>query len=171
MNINRKLTAAAVLLGVMALTIAASLPQQQREPPKLVNLKVFPKNIPYRVLDHQMDVWAAALGVRCTFCHVRDAQTNKMDFASDAKPEKEMAREMYKMTAKINSKYFKASKDSLGTMMTTGVNCNTCHKGTSHPEVKEPEEHHGPGGPPPGGPGAPPPGTPPPGGPGTSPNK
>ena len=160
MNINRKITVAAALAGVMALSIAASLPPQEREPPKLVNLKVFPKNIPYRVLDHTMDVWSASLGVRCNFCHARDAQTNKMDFASDAKPEKKMAREMFKMTAKINLKYFEAKKDTLGMVMDAGINCFTCHNGKSHPEVKVPEEHHGPG------PGGPPPsaapqGTPP----------
>ena len=157
MKITRTLTVAASLFGVMAISIAASLPPQERDPPKLINLKVFPKNIPFKVLDHEMDVWSASLGVHCGFCHARDAQTNKMDFASDAKPEKQMAREMFKMTAKINSKYFNAKKDSLGMMMTTGINCNTCHNGNSHPEVKVPEEHHGPGGPPPG---TPPPGAP-----------
>jgi len=144
------------LFGVMALGIAASMPQE-RQPPKLVNLKVFPKNITYRQLDKTMDAWTASLGVHCNFCHVRNEQTNKMDFASDAKPEKETARYMYKMTAKINKKFFKAEKDSLGMVMSTGVNCNTCHRGTAHPEVKIPErEHKGPGGPPPGGSGAPP---------------
>src|SRR5471030_1664430 len=105
MQISKKLAIIAGLFGVMGLGIAASMPQD-REPPKLVNLKVFPKNIPYRVLDHTMDIWSASLGVRCNFCHVRDAQTNKMDFASDAKPEKKAAREMFKMTAKINTKFF-----------------------------------------------------------------
>ena len=155
MLINRKLTITTGLFGVMALSIAASMPQQP-EPPKLVNLKVFPKNIPYRFLDHTMDIWSASLGVRCNFCHVRDAQTNRMDFASDAKPEKKMAREMYKMTAKINIKYFKGTKDSLGMVLTSGINCYSCHKGISHPEVKLPEEQRGPGGPPQGGPGGPP---------------
>jgi len=159
MKLNRKLTVAVALSGVMALSIAASLPQD-RQPPKLVNLKVFPKNVPYQVLDHTMDVWSASLGVRCNFCHVRDGQTNKMDFPNDAKPEKEMARKMYKMMGKINTKYFEAKKDSLGMVITTGINCYSCHRGVSHPEVKLPEEHRGPGGPPPGGPGGPPPGGP-----------
>jgi hypothetical protein len=159
MLINKKLTIITGLFGVMALGIAASMPQQ-REEPKLVNLKVFPKNIPYRLLDHTMDDWTASLGVHCNFCHVRNEQTNKMDFASDAKPEKTTARHMFLMEAKINKKFFKAEKDSLGMVMTTGVNCNTCHHGTAHPEVKVPERQRGPGGPPPGGPG---PGVPPPG--------
>ncbi len=162
MLVNKKLTIITGLFGVMALGIAASMPQQ-REEPKLVNLKVFPKNIPYRLLDHTMDVWTASLGVHCNFCHVRNEQTNKMDFASDAKPEKTTARHMFLMEAKINKKFFKAEKDSLGMVMTTGVNCNTCHHGTAHPEVKIPERQRGPGGPPPGGPGpgVPPPGSPP----------
>src|ERR1700733_1695493 len=106
MIINKKFAITTGLIGIIALCVSATLPQQQQhEPPKLVNLKVFPKNVPYRVLDHQMDVWSDALGVRCNFCHVRDEQTNRMDFASDAKPEKTMARHMFEMTAKINKKY------------------------------------------------------------------
>jgi len=142
MHFKKRLFVTAGVLTVLAATISATLPrQQQHEPPKLVNLKVFPKNVPYRVLDHEMDVWSASLGVRCNFCHARNEQTNKMDFASDAKPEKTMARHMFEMTAKINKKYFGAKKDSLGMMMNTGVNCNTCHNGTSHPELKVPAEH------------------------------
>jgi len=160
MHFKKQLLVTAGAFSIIALSVAASLPQQQREEPKLVNIKVFPKNVPYRVLDHQMDVWAASLGVRCNFCHARNEATGKMDFPSDAKPEKNAARNMYLMMNKINKKFFEAKKDSLGMMMTTGVNCNTCHRGTAHPEVKVPEEHHGPGGPPPG-PGSPPPGAPP----------
>jgi hypothetical protein len=160
MMISKKLTITAGLFGAMALCIAASIPQEQ-QPPKLVNLKVFPKNIPYRVLDHTMDEWAESLGVHCNFCHVRNNETNKMDFASDAKPEKETARHMFLMTSKINKKFFKAEKDSLGMVMQSSVNCNTCHHGNAHPEIKIPERQRGPGGPPPGGAGAPPP--PPPG--------
>ena len=169
MLLNKHLAITAGLFAVIAVSVAASLPQQQQEAPKLVNLKVFPKNIPFRVLDHEMDMWSASLGVRCNFCHARNDQTGKMDFASDAKPEKNMAREMFVMMGKVNKKFFKAEKDSLGMVIASGVNCNTCHHGTAHPEVKMPEEHRGPGGPPPGGPSAPPPpggpGSPPPGGP------
>jgi Photosynthetic reaction centre cytochrome C subunit len=162
MLIKKQLAITAGLFAVIIVSVAASLPQQQqREIPKLVNLKVFPKNTPYRVLDHEMDVWAASLGVHCNFCHARNDQTNKMDFASDAKPEKTTARHMFMMMGKINKKFFGAKKDTLGMIMTTGVNCNTCHHGTAHPEVKVPEEHRGPGGPPPGGAGGPPPGNPP----------
>ena len=172
MQLKKQLLVTAGAIALIAVSVAASLPQQRREEPKLVNLKVFPKNIPYRVLDHTMDEWSASLGVHCNFCHVRNAETGKMDFASDAKPEKKAAREMFEMESQINKKFFGSEKDSLGLYKITGVNCFTCHAGKSHPEVRVPEEHHGPGGPPPGGPGAPPPGapgTPPPGAPGTPP--
>ncbi|MBS1524598.1 MAG: c-type cytochrome [Bacteroidetes bacterium] len=142
--------------GVVAISIAASAPQQQ-EPPKLKNLKVLPKNIPFRELDHIMDTWAGSLGVHCNFCHARDAQTNKMDFASDAKPEKTAARHMFVMMSKINKKYFEGKKDSLGMVMASSVNCYTCHRGSAHPEVKLPERQRGPGGPPPAGTPPPPP--------------
>lgn len=164
MPLNRKLLIVAGFAGVAALSIAASMPQQQQEPPKLKNLKVFPKNIPFRVLDHTMDVWAESLGVHCNFCHARDPQTNKMDFASDAKPEKQTARDMFKMAAKINKKFFKGEKDSLGMVVESSVNCYTCHRGQAHPEVKLPaRERRGPGGPPPGAPNGTPPPPPPPG--------
>lgn len=91
MHLKKQVIAIACLFTLVALSVAATLPQQRPEP-QLVNLKVFPKNVPYRVLDHAMDVWCDALGVRCNFCHVRNEQTNKMDFASDAKPEKTAAR-------------------------------------------------------------------------------
>lgn len=156
MIISKKLTITAALFGVMALGIAASTPQQG-PPPKAENLKVLPKNISHKDLDKIMDGWAASLGVHCNFCHAHNDQTNKMDFASDAKPEKQTARHMFLMTSKINKKFFKAEKDSLGMVMESSVNCNTCHHGSPHPEIKIPERQHGPGGPPPGGAGSPPP--------------
>jgi len=49
-------------------------------------------------------------------------------------------------------------------MAHSGINCYTCHRGESHPEIKVPEGRRGPGGP--GGPGQGGPGGPGPGGPG-----
>jgi hypothetical protein len=61
MYLKKQLTITAGLFAVIAISVAAALPQQQ-EPPKLVNLKVFPKNIPYRVLDHQMEYLGCIIG-------------------------------------------------------------------------------------------------------------
>jgi len=129
-----------VTLGLMASVVFISATAMRSDKPdeekKFKNLKVLPKNITDKQLDAVMDEWGAALGVRCNFCHTRNEETKKMDFALDGKPEKDMARQMYRMAADINKKYFKAEKDSIGRVMEMGVNCNTCHKGSAHPEVK-----------------------------------
>ena len=126
-----------VTIGLLSAVVFLSTTSMQQSKPaeekKFKNLKVLPKNITEKQLDAVMDEWSHSLGVRCSFCHARNEETKKMDWALDAKPEKQMARDMFKMTAAINKKYFKAEKDSTGMVMTTGVNCNTCHKGVAHP--------------------------------------
>lgn len=136
-RINKKLLITLGLTSVIVFGALASMPPEEQ---KAKNLKVFPKNISHKELDKHMDEWAKALGVRCNFCHARGAD-NKTDFASDAKPEKLMAREMFRMTAKINKKYFKAGKDSLGLVMESGIACITCHHGSAHPEGGMHEDH------------------------------
>lgn len=129
-----------LITAVVAMGATADF-QQTPLPQKAKNLKVLPKNITHEELDHVMDGWKAALGVKCNFCHAASATNpKKLDFASDAKPEKEMARKMYKMTAKINKKFFHTSKMANGMMAMEAVDCVTCHHGDPHPEVKEEKE-------------------------------
>ena len=131
----------ALLISAVAAISATADYQQMPAPPKPQNLKVLPKNISHEELDHIMDEWKVALGVKCNFCHAASADNPKrLNFASDAKPEKDMARQMYTMTAKINKKYFHASKMANGMMAMEAVNCVTCHHGEPHPEVKEDKE-------------------------------
>ena len=175
MLINKKTL---VTLGLSSIVTIVALTSMAPDDPGFKNVKVLPKNLTDPQLHQVMREWSASLGVRCDFCHAANVAGKGLDFASDAKPEKEMARHMYKMMNKINQKYFDAKKDSLGMVMKSGINCYTCHRGESHPEVKLPEMRRpggpgpgpggppgGPGAPPPGGPGGPPPGTPPPGSP------
>lgn len=157
MPFNKKIIATLGLLSVVVFGAFTSMTPPAPKDEGFTNLKVLPKNISKDKLHDVMEEWAHSLGVHCNFCHVRNEETKKMDWANDTKPEKEMAREMFRMTNKINQKYFKAKKDSLGMMMHTGVNCNTCHRGTEHPEITIPEGK-GPG------PMAPPAGQPVPGG-------
>ncbi len=110
-------------------------PQQPQAEVKYTNLKVLPKSIKKANLDRIMREWGAALGVRCNFCHANNPATNRIDHALDTKPEKLMARKMYQMAGSINKKYFAAKKDSLGMMKETGITCNSCHRGVSHPKV------------------------------------
>jgi hypothetical protein len=149
MLLNRKIIA---MLGLSSVVTLVALTSMAPDKPGYKNLKVLPKNLTHQQLGKVMDEWQHSLGVNCGFCHARDSVTKKMDFASDAKPEKTAAGHMYKMMNKINSKFFKAEKDSLDMMARTGINCNTCHRGSPHPELKVPEGgRRGPGGP--GGPG------------------
>lgn len=127
----------AVVAAVFALTVigmAATRPPDEG----FKNLKVLPKNISHDDLHKVMDDWKTALGVKCGFCHApfADSSNHHLDFASDAKPEKNIARHMYKMTGKINKKYFSFNKDDKGDVI-PAISCITCHRGNPHPgEVK-----------------------------------
>jgi Photosynthetic reaction centre cytochrome C subunit len=111
-------------------------------PPKR-NLKVLPKDISHEDLGKVMDVWKTSLGVKCGFCHapVADSTSHHLDFASDAKPEKNIARHMFRMTAKINKKYFSFDKDDKGNAI-PAISCMTCHRGSPHPEGGGHSEGH-----------------------------
>ncbi|MBC7398400.1 MAG: c-type cytochrome [Mucilaginibacter sp.] len=155
MRFNKKLLIPICLLSTVILLASMTLIQQKEEDEKAVNLKVLPKHISHKDLEKVMGQWASSLGVRCNFCHARNDETKKMDFASDAKPEKKMAREMYLMATKINKKYFKSGdKDSIGVAKLGSVNCYTCHRGVAHLEETTWPKRGG-GGPGQGGPGMP----------------
>jgi hypothetical protein len=145
----RKLAVAALLFVSIALFSTASARQDmapaqqpapkpgqsaQRQPmPKPTNLQVLPKNIPVADLTATMRGFTKALGVECQFCHTRDPQTNKPNFASDANPDKGIARTMIVMTKEINSKYLSQVKDPDATPADKTVTCGTCHRGNSMP--------------------------------------
>ncbi len=131
---QKKFVIVAALFALMIAGMAATNPPD--DGPK--NLKVLPKNISGEELHKVMDEWKTALGVKCNFCHAPAADTSShhLDFASDAKPEKDIARHMYKMARKINKKFFKEAKDDKGNSIAV-VTCMTCHHGNPHPdEVK-----------------------------------
>jgi cytochrome c553 len=131
---HKKLLIVTALFALMVVGMAATNPPD--DGPK--NLKVLPKKISGEDLHKIMDEWKTALGVKCNFCHAPAADTTShhLDFASDAKPEKDIARHMYKMAGKINKKFFKEAKDDKGNSIAV-VTCMTCHHGSPHPnEVK-----------------------------------
>ena len=72
-----------------------------------VNLKVLPQSIGSKQLSQIMiDDFSDGLGVSCSFCHVEDKNSHKLDYASDDNPQKNVARSMMKMTLKINRQFF-----------------------------------------------------------------
>jgi photosynthetic reaction center cytochrome c subunit len=89
---------------------------------KYKNIQVL-KNIPADQLIPSMQFITAALGVECEFCHV--AKAGKLEFDKDDKDEKKTAREMMQMMFAINKNNFDGKR---------GVTCNTCHRGSPHPQ-------------------------------------
>jgi len=131
MLLKKKFTVAFTLVALVVLGIAASAPAD----PVFKNLKVLPKNISHDELDSIMHQFNNALGVKCNFCHAPQKENpKKLDFASDEKGEKDAAREMMRMTTRINKKFFKYKKDDEHPIPPVG--CVTCHHGDPHPETK-----------------------------------
>jgi len=131
----KKLAVAGSLIAFMVIGMAATRPPEEKPGKHKSNLKVLPKDISHEDLDRIMDNWKLALGVKCNFCHApsKDSTSHHLDFASDAKPEKDIARHMFRMTAKINKKYFSFNKDDKGEMIPS-ISCMTCHRGSPHPD-------------------------------------
>jgi hypothetical protein len=120
-----------VTLGLVAL-IAVSTAFTNDRDRLYKNLKVLPKDITKPQMDSVMKSFTVALNVKCNFCHVKVEGSDAWDFPSDANKHKLVAREMYKMTTKINKKYFEYTGDSddLALQMVT---CYTCHNGKKEP--------------------------------------
>ena len=121
--------------------------------PRFTNLQILPKNISEDGLDSVMHHFTASLGVKCNYCHVRNDDTRKMDFAKDDKPEKQIARKMMLMAIDINKNHFQQIEESMKdgmalpatdtssvSYMLKYVTCYTCHHGDPHPENKPPKK-------------------------------
>src|ERR1700744_2949522 len=131
MKLNNKLLLVAVL--AIPVTIAAATTSKAPEP-HYTNLKVLPKDISSKDLNKIMvDDFEDGLGVACNFCHAANKTNGEIDFASDAKPEKEMARSMMRMTMGINKKYFMVKHPMIATNALT-ITCTTCHNGVAFPD-------------------------------------
>ena len=143
----RSTTAAlGVLSALLLATGAAHSRAQQAAPtptpahaerppdPPATNLQVLPKEWSRRqVIDNVMKSWAGDLGVRCQHCHVGEEGKpfSEWDFASDAKAEKQTAREMLRMLEEVNRRL--ASIETLHGHGAPRATCYTCHRGQPHP--------------------------------------
>ncbi|HEX4006123.1 MAG TPA: c-type cytochrome [Acidobacteriaceae bacterium] len=125
---------------------AGQTARPHRPLPKPTNLKVLPKDIAPEELVKTMRGFAGALGVECSFCHVRVAGKREMNFASDEKEDKGIARVMIQMTQEINATYMTQVHDPDAMPEDKHVTCGTCHRGHQMPEhfVPPTEERHGP---------------------------
>ena len=129
----RSFLVVSVLAIFIFLSVAATAPGNAHAG-AFTNLKVLPADISDKALSAIMvDEFQDDLGVSCNFCHAENADTHKPDYASDEKPEKLIARQMMKMTLRLNKKYFSVSRPVIGDSVSV-VTCNTCHKGNPVPE-------------------------------------
>lgn len=121
-----------LIVAFFTTLIALSFAFTKAEEPRYKNLKVLPKNTTKEQMDSVMKHFTAALGVKCNFCHTYNQAEKSMDFVSDANEHKKVARDMMRMTTKINKKYFDvANTKSLDAKLE--MTCYTCHNGKSHP--------------------------------------
>lgn len=97
---------------------------------KWSNLKVLPQDISKDSLLGLMKGYNAALGVKCTYCHVKKGVD--LDAASDDKKEKEYARQMITMTREINAEHFNW-ENSPQPEKIDHVKCVMCHRGAAKP--------------------------------------
>lgn len=120
----------AIIVAFFSIAGSPAGPERQYK-----NLKVLPRNISSKTLQSIMiDDFEDGLGVACAFCHAEEKGSHKLDYASDAKPEKEIARTMMRMTMKINQKYFGVHRPMIGESSLI-ISCNTCHQGRPRPEI------------------------------------
>lgn len=156
-----------VLAGAMVSAQAPAQPGQGQgrgggrggapQPPP-TNLQVLPKDWTRQQVVQVMQQFNQALGVQCAHCHVFIAPNDPMnDFASDTKPQKNIARQMMLMVRQINPLVQKAVAPKTVDQV-AAVNCAMCHRGAAIPVVPPPTPPGGPAaapGAPAGAPGAP----------------
>ncbi len=137
------------LIVFLGCTTTATAPQQQAAAAtksEFKNLQIFPKDIPRDELIAAMRNFTRALGVRCNHCHVVTATEPKevLDFPSDAKEEKRVARVMLQMTQQINGAWMDRVEQAEGHAPAAAseremrVMCWTCHRGKTEPEMPPP---------------------------------
>ena len=111
-----------------ALGLLCTLGVSAQIPDKFKNLKIYPENISKEQLVEEMKGMAFDLGTRCWFCHEGEGDDlSTYDFASEKKPQKELARSHMKMTMTVNKEFFVGRG---------AVRCMTCHRGKTQPDTQ-----------------------------------
>ena len=144
----KRVTNVAMVIGAVVLCtalVSAQAPAGQgrgRGPavPPPHNLQVFPKDTTLQQILPTMRAFEGALQVNCGHCHVWYGNGNPMnDFASDAKPQKNIARAMIRLVNTANEAIPMAvTASGLRTAeQVQKVTCATCHRGSAIPMVPE----------------------------------
>ena len=140
-----------IIIGCTTATPTASAPAATAS--QFKNLQVFPRDIPRDDLIAAMRVFTRSLGVKCNHCHVVTATEPKevLDFPSDAKEEKKVARVMLRMTTELNAAWLPRVEMAEGhpaevvnvtpqQAVSGRIGCWTCHRGKTEPDMPPPPE-------------------------------
>src|SRR5437879_7858638 len=106
---------------------SSAAPQEKTVEQTRKNIKVL-TGMPDSQLIPVMNYFAASMGRRCNFCHVNNQ--GQWDYPSDAKTEKNTAREMIKLVLDTNK--------TLDRLKLDPVACYTCHRGRNSPQSLPP---------------------------------
>jgi hypothetical protein len=106
--------------------------EQEPAPVVFKNIQTpFIKSIPAARLLAVMEFgYARSLGVTCTHCHTPEK------WEADDKPQKQIARDMAAMMARVNGELLKGIKNLKSETPT--INCTTCHRGEVKPALNLP---------------------------------
>ncbi|HYJ32246.1 MAG TPA: c-type cytochrome [Candidatus Binatia bacterium] len=125
--------AALLALPAAAPRTAGAQQAQFEWPAHPKNLKVLPKSTTPDQLRETMVGFTQSLGVRCPYCHVGEEgkPLTTFDFSSDAKPTKQIARDMVRMMGDIHKDLGRMRLSS--GVPRVNVRCITCHHGHARP--------------------------------------
>jgi Photosynthetic reaction centre cytochrome C subunit len=130
-----------ILLLLLGACGSVSTPKQppQKAQPGFKNLRVLPHNVSKDELIATMRYWSQSLNVGCDQCHQRIPPAEqggraRLDFVSDARPDKNAARAMLTMTRRMNTEYV-----AKVAQQRTSVTCYTCHRGKPVPDSTLPQ--------------------------------
>src|SRR5512140_3680911 len=127
---TRRIAPTAVLLLIISTTLFAADRQAKPKPDAAAPAKptvTVLKELSPAELQRAMQLVRSSLGVSCDFCHVQ--KDGDWDFASDAKEEKQTAREMMLMVRQVNQQNFGGRPV---------VGCYSCHHGSPRPTSMPP---------------------------------
>lgn len=138
-----------VFLAAGCTTMQSSTPPAAAaQNPEFKNVQVLPHTLTRQELISVMRTFTRGLGVKCNQCHVVTATEpeEKLDFASDAKEEKRVARVMIRMANDINHDWLARVEEAEGETphavaplpAEQRVWCWTCHRGKLEPEMPPP---------------------------------
>jgi tetratricopeptide (TPR) repeat protein len=121
-----------LMVGLLITFALVAAPAAGQIPDRFANLQVLPRDTPRADLVQRMRGFSFALNVRCEYCHEQPDANANPDFASDARPAKNKAREMLRMVQTINSTLLPRVPSRVEPRVEVG--CETCHHGLAIPK-------------------------------------